>query len=116
MILSGSVILAFWDCILWLLGTRNGLQVRWSESIGFYKILPRTSGEIWKSSPYRNLLCVICSLSLHLLHGFNSSMQSVGFNNKYSKALHKLGYAYAIVIPVGFIFIALFHHFNHIQL
>jgi succinate dehydrogenase / fumarate reductase cytochrome b subunit len=51
-------------------------------------------------------------LSLHLLHGFNS-MQSVGFNNKYSKALHKLGYAYAIVIPVGFIFIALFHHFNH---
>jgi hypothetical protein len=25
-------------------------------------------------------------------------MQSVGFNNKYSKALHKLGYA--IVIPV----------------
>jgi succinate dehydrogenase / fumarate reductase cytochrome b subunit len=52
-------------------------------------------------------------LSLHLLHGFNSSMQSVGFNNKYSKALHKLGYAYAIVIPVGFIFIALFHHFNH---
>jgi hypothetical protein len=37
-------------------------------------------------------------------------MQSVGFNNKYSKALHKLGYAYAIVIPVGFIFIALFQH------
>jgi hypothetical protein len=40
-------------------------------------------------------------------------MQSVGFIIKYLKALHKLGYAYAIVIPVGFIFIALFHHFNH---
>jgi succinate dehydrogenase / fumarate reductase cytochrome b subunit len=52
-------------------------------------------------------------LSLHLLHGFNSSMQSVGFNNKYSKALHKLGYVFAIAVPFGFIFIALFHHFNH---
>ena len=52
-------------------------------------------------------------LALHLWHGFNSSFQSVGFNNKYSKALHKLGYAFAIVVPVGFIFIALFHHFNH---
>jgi len=52
-------------------------------------------------------------LSLHLWHGFNSSFQSVGFNNKYSKALHKLGYAFAIIVPFGFIFIALFHHFNH---
>ena len=53
-------------------------------------------------------------LSMHLWHGFNSSFQSVGFNNKYSKALHKLGYAFAIVVPFGFIVIALFHHFNHI--
>jgi len=53
-------------------------------------------------------------LSMHLWHGFNSSFQSVGFNNKYSKALHKLGYAFAIVVPFGFIFIALFHHFNQI--
>jgi succinate dehydrogenase / fumarate reductase cytochrome b subunit len=52
-------------------------------------------------------------LSLHLWHGFNSSFQSVGFNNKYSKSLHTLGYAFAIVIPFGFIFIALFHYFNH---
>ena len=53
-------------------------------------------------------------LSLHLWHGFNSSFQSVGFANKYAKALHKLGYTFAIVVPFGFIFIALFHHFNHI--
>ena len=53
-------------------------------------------------------------LSLHLWHGFNSSFQSVGFNNKYSKALHKLGYAFAIIVPFGFIVIALFHHFNQI--
>jgi succinate dehydrogenase / fumarate reductase cytochrome b subunit len=52
-------------------------------------------------------------LSVHLWHGFNSSFQSVGFNNKFSKSLHKLGYAFAIIVPLGFIFIALFHHFNN---
>jgi succinate dehydrogenase / fumarate reductase cytochrome b subunit len=52
-------------------------------------------------------------LFLHLWHGFNSSFQSVGMNNKYSKALHKVGYAFAVIVPFGFIFIALFHHFNH---
>ncbi|MBU0940773.1 MAG: succinate dehydrogenase cytochrome b subunit [Bacteroidetes bacterium] len=52
-------------------------------------------------------------LSLHLLHGFSSSFQSVGFNNKYSKGLKNFGLGFAILIPFGFIFIALFHHFNH---
>ena len=66
-------------------------------------------------SPVRTgLYCIaFVLLSLHLWHGFNSSFQSVGFDNKYAKSLHKLGYAFAIVIPFGFIFIALFHHFNH---
>lgn len=66
-------------------------------------------------SPVRTAIyCVsFLLLSLHLWHGFNSSLQSVGFNNKYSRALHKFGFAFAIVVPFGFIFIALFHHFNH---
>ncbi|RBN51188.1 succinate dehydrogenase cytochrome b subunit [Flavobacterium psychrolimnae] len=66
-------------------------------------------------SPIRTVLYSLSFLllSLHLWHGFNSSFQSVGFNNKYSRSLHKLGYAFAIVVPFGFIFIALFHHFNH---
>jgi succinate dehydrogenase / fumarate reductase cytochrome b subunit len=67
-------------------------------------------------SPVRTgLYCVaFILLALHLWHGFNSSFQSVGFNNKYSKSLHKLGYGFAIVVPFGFLFIALFHHFNQI--
>jgi succinate dehydrogenase / fumarate reductase cytochrome b subunit len=65
-------------------------------------------------SPVRTgLYCLaFLLLALHLWHGFNSSMQSVGFNNKFSKALHKLGYAFAVIVPFGFIVIALFHHFN----
>ncbi len=56
-------------------------------------------------------LCFVL-LSVHLWHGFASSFQSVGFNNRYSKSVQKLGYAFAIVVPFGFVFIALFHFFN----
>ena len=49
-------------------------------------------------------------LSLHLLHGFASSFQSVGVNNKYSKAIKSFATAFSIIVPIGFVFIALFHH------
>jgi len=52
-------------------------------------------------------------LALHLLHGFQSAFQSMGLNNKYTKGFEKGAKAYAIVIPLLFIFIALFHFFNH---
>jgi succinate dehydrogenase / fumarate reductase cytochrome b subunit len=52
-------------------------------------------------------------LALHLLHGFQSAFQSMGMNNKYSKWMKNFGKTYAIVIPLLFIFIALFHHFTH---
>lgn len=52
-------------------------------------------------------------LALHLLHGFQSAFQSVGFrHNKYTPAIKKLGNIYAIVIPLGFIVIAIFHFLN----
>ena len=53
-------------------------------------------------------------LALHLWHGFASSFQSMGVNNKYSPAIQTFTKIYAIVIPLGFIFIALYHHFNPI--
>lgn len=52
-------------------------------------------------------------LALHLLHGFNSAFQSVGANNKYTKGLKTFGKLYAIILPLGFIVIALFHYLNH---
>jgi succinate dehydrogenase / fumarate reductase cytochrome b subunit len=53
-------------------------------------------------------------LAVHLWHGFASSFQSVGFNNKYSVALTKFAKVYSIVIPAGFIFIAIYLHLNQI--
>ncbi len=66
-------------------------------------------------SPVRTGLYSIAFLllSVHLWHGFTSSLQSIGFDNKIGKSLHTICYAFAIIVPFGFIFIALFHHFNH---
>ena len=66
-------------------------------------------------SPVRTgLYCLsFVLLSLHLQHGFSSSFQSVGQNNKFTKGMKNFGLGFAIIIPLGFVFIALFHHFNH---
>ena len=68
-------------------------------------------------SPVRTGLYVVSFvlLALHLWHGFSSSFQSIGFNNVYSKALKGFTKLYAVLIPLGFIFIALYHHFNQLQ-
>ncbi len=67
-------------------------------------------------SPVRVGLYVVsfALLAIHLWHGFASSFQSVGFNNKYSVALTKFAKVYSILIPVGFIFIAIYLHLNQI--
>ena len=49
-------------------------------------------------------------LALHLYHGFASSFQTVGVNNKYSQTIKSITIAFSVVIPIGFVFIALFHH------
>lgn len=52
-------------------------------------------------------------LSLHLLHGFQSAFQSVGFRHrKYTPVIQKLGNIYAIAVPLGFVFIAVYHLIN----
>jgi len=52
-------------------------------------------------------------LALHLLHGFTSAFQSIGATVGRQKTMKNIGKAYSILIPLGFIVIALFHHFNH---
>lgn len=52
-------------------------------------------------------------LALHLWHGFTSAFQSMGATAGRKKTLQTIGKIYSIVIPLGFIIIAVFHHFNH---
>ena len=63
---------------------------------------------------WRTVLYVISFvlLSLHLWHGFASSFQTMGVNNKFSSCIRSFTRLYAIVVPLLFIFVALYHHFN----
>src|SRR5690606_36728768 len=75
-----------------------------------FEVLQHKFVPVWRVALY----CIgFVFLALHLLHGFNSAFQSVGANNKYTKGLRGFGKAYAILIPLGFIVIALVPHFNH---
>lgn len=113
MLISGLVILAF--LILHFIDF-------WIPEMNYkyIEVLPEDPSRYYHEtvekfhSPYRVGAYIIAFvlLSLHLLHGFQSAFQSVGFNNKYTPIIKKLGKAYAILIPLGFIFIAVFHHFN----
>ena len=56
------------------------------------------------------------ALALHLLHGFQSSFQSMGWkDDERKKFISCVGNWYSYIICGGFIFIALFHYFNHLN-
>ena len=114
MIISGSVVLAFlglhfydfWfpEMMYKYVDVNPLVEDRYYEEL-LHKFvsLPRTI-----------IYCVSFGLlSLHLLHGFNSSFQSVGFNNKYSKSLKTFALSFSVVVPLLFVVIALVHHFAH---
>ncbi len=70
-----------------------------------------------KFAPFWRTIIYVISfvlLSLHLWHGFSSSFQSMGVNNKYSTGIKLFTNIFSVVIPLGFIFIALYHHLNPI--
>lgn len=64
--------------------------------------------------PIRVLLYVLSFilLSLHLMHGFQSSFQSVGVS-KGKNFIKTFGNVFAIAVPAGFVFIAIFHYLQH---
>lgn len=91
----------------YVLGDMSGLH---NGEFRYFHELQEKFVPIWRVALY---CLAFVFLALHLLHGFNSAFQSMGANNKYTNGLKTFGKAYAILIPLGFIFIALFHHFNH---
>ena len=113
MILSGAVVLSF-----------LGLHFYdfWLPEMNYkyIEVLPEDPNRYYEElvhkfvSPVRVGLYTLSFvfLALHLLHGFGSSFQSMGLNNKYTPAIKTFTKIYAIAIPVGFVFIALFHHLN----
>ena len=80
---------------------------RHGESFRYWDELNHKFHDMWRVIIY----CIsFIFLSLHLLHGFQSSFQSSGLNNNYISYIKKFGNAFAILVPCGFIFIAIFHY------
>jgi succinate dehydrogenase / fumarate reductase cytochrome b subunit len=120
MIISGVVILLFLGLHFYDFWVHE-MQVKYIEgdmsglnAAGEFRYHEETVAK-FAGDPIRVGLYVLAFIFLifHLLHGFQSSFQSVGFNNKYSKGLKAFTKAFAIVIPLGFAFIAIFHYVTH---
>ncbi|REE80848.1 succinate dehydrogenase / fumarate reductase cytochrome b subunit [Lutibacter oceani] len=120
MVVSGAVILAFivlhfidfWIPEIntkYILGDMSGV-LPGEEGYRYFEELQHKFVNPLRVGAY---VVAFILLGLHLAHGFQSAFQSIGFNNKYTKCVKNLGTIYSIVIPLGFIIIALCHHFNH---
>lgn len=120
MIISGGVILIFigihfldfWIPELntkYVVGDMSG-YLEGTEKLRYFEELQHKFENPVKVGIY---VIAFVFLALHLLHGFQSAFQSIGFNNKYTSCVKSFGNFYAIVIPLGFIVVALYHFFNH---
>lgn len=116
MIISGAVILAFLGLHMYDFWMH---EISYKYVVGspedptrYHHETVEKFAELWRTVIY---VVSFGLLALHLLHGFASSFQSMGVNNKYTPAIKKFTKIYAIVIPLGFAFIAIYHHLNQIH-
>ncbi len=113
MIISGAVILAFlvlhfYD--FWV----HEMIYKYVPGDGDPNDMTRFWGELHAkfADMWRVVLYVVSFvlLGLHLAHGFQSSFQSVGVRYpKYTPFIKAFGTWYSVLIPLGFIIIAVYH-------
>lgn len=111
MIISGLVILAFlvlhfYD--FWLHEIEyKYIDANLPDSARFWPDLHAKFADLWRVVLY---VISFILLGLHLAHGFQSSFQSIGARHpKYTPMIKALGTWYSILIPAGFILIAVYH-------
>ena len=111
MIISGAVILAFLALHLydfWL----HEMNYKYVEGLTpdaerFWPELHEKFADLWRVALY---VISFVLLGLHLAHGFQSSFQSIGARHpKYTPVIKAFGKWYSILIPAGFIIVAVFH-------
>lgn len=114
MIYSGLVILAF--IVLHFIDfwipemNYKYIEVLPEDPTRYFAELQHKFVPLWRTAAY---VVAFVLLGLHLAHGFTSSFQSMGITAGRKKTLQVIGKAYSIIIPLGFIIVALYHHFNH---
>jgi len=112
MIITGVMILLFLGLHLWdfWVGEMNYKYIQFKEPdpTRYYHELIEKFHEPLRVGMY--VLCFVF-LCLHLLHGFQSAFQSMGWkDNARKKLISQVGNWYSYIICGGFIFIALFHY------
>ena len=112
MIITGVMILLFLGLHLWdfWVGEMNYKDIQFNEPdpTRYYHELIEKFHEPLRVGMY--VLCFVF-LCLHLLHGFQSAFQSMGWKDDARKKLiSQVGNWYSYIICGGFIFIALFHY------
>ena len=115
MIISGLVILAFlglhfYDFWIHEMNYKY-IAVNPEDPTRYYAETVEKFAPIWRTVLY---VVSFILLSMHLWHGFASSFQSMGWNNKYTPKAKAFTKFYAVVVPLLFVFIALYHHLNPI--
>lgn len=116
MVITGIMImlflgLHFYD--FWLPEIKDKfIDGKWDDTTKYFTHLQHKFQDLTRVLVY----CIsFVFLGLHLAHGFQSSFQSAGFNqNRYTPAIKKLGILYAVIVPAGFVFIAVFHYFTQL--
>ena len=118
MIYSGLVVLAFLGlhfADFWLpelntkyiQGDMSGMH---DGGFRYFHELQEKFVPLWRVIAY---VVAFVLLGLHLAHGFASAFQSTGISTIRKQTLQTIGKAYAIIIPLGFIVVAIYHHLNH---
>ena len=78
----------------------------------YFEELKHKFDDLWRVVLY---VLSFIFLSLHLLHGFQSSFQSVGVRSKTSTPIiQRISTIYAISVPAGFVFIAIYHYLTQL--
>ena len=116
MIITGLVVLAFLGLHFYDFWVHE-MTYKYVESnpedpTRYYAETVQKFQPVWRTVLY---VVAFVLLALHLWHGFASAFQSLGVNNKYSSTIKKVAKIYAVAIPLGFIFIAVYHHLNPIS-
>ncbi len=115
MIISGLVILAFlglhfYDFWIHEMNYKY-VAMNPQDPTRYYAETVEKFEPIWRTVIY---VVSFVLLSMHLWHGFSSSFQSLGWNNKYVPKAKAFTKFYAVAVPLLFVFIALYHHLNPI--
>lgn len=114
MIITGVVILLFLGLHLYdfWVGEMNYKYIQGyaPDETRYYGELVEKFHSLWRVILYVLAFVFLC---LHLLHGFQSAFQSMGWkDDKRKKFISCLGNWYSYIICGGFIFVALYHYIN----